>query len=480
MTRVSPSSMFRLGGLLMCVLVWPSISVGQEPPAGDPEDAIALAPPKLAIDPLAVASASLPAQNAPATQPAAEPEPEESVPYDILTTKRLTGDWFGARTDLEEVGFTFSPLLITVYQQNYRGGSNTHNAHEIAGKWFYNFELDFEKMQLLPGGSFFFRAVQTWNDGVRADVGSRVPPYWSAGSGGDFFIGDSACIIAEKWWYRQRFLDDRIELRLGKLLNVVDLFDVSAYGGNYANAFSNRALNHNLTIPTGLGLGAFLKVWPTDWLYFQTSAIDPDAKKTRTGFDTAFHGPARFIGNWEFGLTPKWKTEKGTLPGAYKFGWWYNPRTLTVFKDTLGGALSDDFETGDVGFYVTLDQLIYKENDDPTDKQGLGMFLRYGYAHGDVNQLEHFWSAGTQYRGLIPERDNDLLGFGVAQSILSKQYRAEIDSRANRETVYELYYALQVTPWCVITPDIQVITDPGGWSDARDALVGGVRIKIAF
>ncbi|GAF99875.1 unnamed protein product, partial [marine sediment metagenome] len=34
--------------------------------------------------------------------------------------------------------------------------------------------------------------------------------------------------------------------------------------------------------------------------------------------------------------------------------------------------------------------------------------------------------------------------------------------------------------WCVITPDVQVITNPGGSKDARDALVGGVRVKISF
>ncbi len=66
----------------------------------------------------------------------------------------------------------------------------------------------------------------------------------------------------------------------------------------------------------------------------------------------------------------------------------------------------------------------------------------------------------------------------MAQSILSSQYRHNVDARADRETVYELYYRIQVTPWCEITPDIQFITHPGGLKDARDALVGGVRVLI--
>ena len=55
-----------------------------------------------------------------------------------------------------------------------------------------------------------------------------------------------------------------------------------------------------------------------------------------------------------------------------------------------------------------------------------------------------------------------------------------MNSLADRETVYELYYAIKVTPCCVITPDLQVITNPGGNKDARDALVGGLRFKIVF
>ena len=108
------------------------------------------------------------------------------------------------------------------------------------------------------------------------------------------------------------------------------------------------------------------------------------------------------------------------------------------------------------------------------------MFGRYGYAHGDVNAVSHFWSTGAQYLGLVPTRDEDVLGFGVAQSIMSKDLREEVNSLADRETVYELYYAIKVTPWCVISPDVQLVTNPGGNKDARDALIGGVRVKIVF
>lgn len=409
--------------------------------------------------------------------------PTEAEPYSLLTTKKLTGDWWGARTAMEDAGVNFAPLLVTHYQQNFRGGANTHNAHDITGRFFYNVELDFDKMFGWQGATFFYRAVQEWNTGIGGDVGTTRAPYWASGAPGNHFFGDSPyCILTDKWWYRQRLLDDRIEIRLGKLLNVVDLFDKNAVSKNYASRFMHRSLNYSQTIPVAKGTGAFVKAWPTDWLYFQTAAVNADSRGSRCfDYERAFHDRAHYIGHWEFGFTPQLDSANGKLPGNYRFGWWYNPRIRAKWKNTFGGRLANnDTGSGDVGWYVSFDQMVWQENNDPKDKQGLSAFFRYGYAHGEINRIAHTWSLGAVYKGLVPNRDVDEIGFGVAQCIESNQYRQRVDRRADRETVYELFYNIQVTPWCVITPDIQVITNPGGSKDARDSLVGGVRAKISF
>ena len=44
----------------------------------------------------------------------------------------------------------------------------------------------------------------------------------------------------------------------------------------------------------------------------------------------------------------------------------------------------------------------------------------------------------------------------------------------------ETYYNIEITPWLHITPDLQVIVDPGG-SDRHDvAVVYGLRAQINF
>jgi len=416
---------------------------------------------------------------APATEPAPAPAPEASTAKDdFWTRKQLTGDWGGARKELLDAGVNYSFLLGTMSQVNMRGGVNTRNAHETGGRAFHIIELDLEKMGLVPGGSIFIRGLQTFNSGIQSDVGSLSPPYYALGSSGDQEI------LLDKYWYRQRMFDDRLEFRLGKLLNFTDLFDKNAYAESYMSSFMNRALNYNQTLPATLGLGAFVKVWPTNWLYAQAAAIDPDKdndynRRGTGGWHSAFHDSAHFRGFWEVGVLPQYIV-KEALPGKWSLGWWYDASVKSEFRNTFGGLFSTRARNNDVGFYVNIEQMVWKENADPKDKQGLGVFARYGYAHEEVNRISDFWSVGAVYKGLIPERDKDQVGFGVAQSIMSDRYQREINPRADRETVYELYYAYEVTPWLVITPDLQVITNPGGNNDARDAWLGGVRVKLVF
>ena len=380
---------------------------------------------------------------------------------------------------MEDQGINLSILFSTEFEFTLRGGRDTENGCENAGKMFYNLELDFAKMGLVDGATFFARGIQTWNNGIRDDVGALYHPYYSTGSSGD------NSLALDKYWYRQRLFDDRLEFRLGKLLAAADLFDGNEYAANYLTQFMNQALYCNPVIPNAKGIGAYVQAWPVEWLYVKLAAIDPDTinvynRHGTAGWDTVFDGNMRFRAYGELGVLPQHLCIPAQYPGHYRFGVWYDPVTKFAFKDTLGGLLRNEPRGNDSGVYLNFDQLVYKENDDPKDKQGLGIFGRYGWAEREINRLSHHWSIGASYLGLLPERKKDVLGFGIAQTQFSTVYRQVMDGDADRETVYELYYAIQVTPWCVISPDLQMITAPGGDNDARDALVGGLRFKMSF
>lgn len=408
---------------------------------------------------------------------AQDAEPAESRPaYNILTAKHLTGDWGGFRTDLADAGVVLRLTYQQQYMVNMSGGLETTNGSDFAGSYDLNLLLDLHKLLKIPGAQFFMRGKGTYggeaSDFDREKIGGLFR------TNADASVEES--IFVDKWWWRQRLLDDRVSFRLGRLSTVGDLIDPSDYAGSADTMFLNQGLDRNPIIPHKNGLGASVKIWPTDWLYTTFVVLDHDSRPRTPGFDDAFCDRAYFRALWEWGVKPNYVAGLKCYPGSYRIGTWFVPGERPVYFNSWGGLRAPKTSWSDTGFYLGIDQLVYRERETPGDMQGLGLFCRYGYAHGQVNFLEHFWSAGASYKGLLPTRDKDTLAFGVAQGIVSGDYRRQIDGTADRETAYELYYAIQATPWLVVTPDMQFINQPGGNQDSRDAWVFGIRLRVNF
>jgi len=390
----------------------------------------------------------------------------------LMERETLTNNWFGLGKQLAEYGVTADLSLTQVYQLNLRGGLATHrHAGRYTGSYDLELGFDLEKLLRLPGGSIHARAEGSWSDGLDASsIGSLFGVNGDAG-------GDRSIDLTELY-YEQSLWGDRVQLRVGKL----DLaggfecrgcpvaFDGSAFANNETAQFLNGALVNNPTIPMpdkGLALMAYFQ--PLEWWYVSAGIADAQADARETGFNTAFHGRSDFFSIFETGVVPHLPSRNGRLPGAYRIGLWYDPQPKEQFNGR--GAKRDD-----VGFYLSLDQMILKENADEEDGQGLGLFARYGAADSNVNEIKCFWSAGAQYQGLLPRRDKDVLGFGVAQGRLSR----DAGFTTSHETAMEVYYNAQITPWLSAGPSVQYIFHPGGDSTVDDAVVVGLRVRAAF
>ncbi len=390
----------------------------------------------------------------------------------MLLTHVLSGDWGGARTTMEEKGIEIGLSMTNVYQHNARRGIQTHNGHRVTGSADYELTLDTEALGWWQGGIFYIAAESSWNDGIDEDhVGNLFGVNGDAG-------GDESIFVVEAW-YEHTFWDGKARFRIGRIDVGVD-FETNAYANDETAQFLNPALigAANVRMPD-LGLGAQVVVEPVDWFYFGIVAADARADGRKTGFKTTFHDEDYFFAAVELGFLPVWETAKGDLPGGYRFGVWYDPQPTEKFFNDLGGRITTvPMKRDDIGVYVSMDQMVYKEHaEDVADEQGLGVFFRYSFAHDETNEIEHFWSLGAQYLGLIPTRDDDVLGFGFAQGIISDELHAL--GSGDRESVYELYYAAQVFPWLVVTPDLQYIVNLGA-EDGRDTFVAGVRIQMSF
>ena len=399
-------------------------------------------------------------------------EPTMNDTCSLTHRETLTDGWFGFEEHLSSRGLTVGLSATQIYQQNIHGGLSTHRrAGRYAGSYDLELEFDLESILNLTGGSVYALAEGSWSEGIDAPaVGSIFGVNGDAG--GDRFIDIT------QLYYEQSLLDEALKVRVGKL----DLtggfecqgcpvaFDGNSYANDETAQFLNGALGNNSTIPfpdNGLGIVFYLQ--PAEWWYVSAGVGDAQADARETGFNTTFNGDHYFLYVFETGVAPQLPSDNGPLQGTYRLGLWLDPQP----KDRNDG---NGVEIDDIGFYLSFNQALLKENNDEDDSQGLAGFVRYGWANDEVNEIEHFWSVGAQYQGLIPTRDDDVLAFGVAQGFLSNS----AGFSASHETIAELYYNVKITPWLNITPNIQHVTNPGGNETVNDAVVLGVRVQMTF
>jgi porin len=396
----------------------------------------------------------------------------------LLERDALTGDWWGTRTALEEGGIWIGVGLTQVYQlqlNSTAGLRTSRRSGRYTGRYDLEIELDLDKLVGVPGASVYAWAEGGWSSGIdESSIGS-----WQ-GVNSDAYLGNQAAQLSVMY-YQQDLLEDRLRIRLGKLDSSGNAFDVNGHAvGANANAYAydenSQFLNGGFLFDPSIpypwySLGASGVVVPTDWLYAYAAIVDddPSDRGDSSTFKTAFRGPGYFFTNVETGVMtelPQYNGS-GTLPGTYRFGLWHQNRPK---EDTHGGD-----KRNDVGFYMSFDQMVFKERDDVEDVQGLGLFGRFGLTDGDVNPYSVSWSAGAQYEGLVPTRDQDVFGIGVTQ-VRFGDYAQTVKQR---ETACEAYYRTQITPWCHVTPSVQVVKNPGGEAKG-DAVVAGVRLRLVF
>ncbi len=373
---------------------------------------------------------------------------------------KATGDWGGARTALADKGITLDWRITQIVQENMHGGADTNGAIKYSGSAELELRLDTGKMTngAWPGGTFVFFGEPRWGRGVNRHVGSLMPVNL------DPLLPDSddSCeMTLSEFFYQQVLFDGKLVLIAGKLWGA-RAFDTNMFANDEETQFMNLALRNYPMIGNFLPyttLGAAAIVNPTDWLSILTAVADSDGRATRTGFDTAFHGDANtsIIHAWDC----TWKPF-GQL-GHQRFG------IVTACKDTP--TYSGGMQDCNLAAYYNFDQYLWTEAEG--SDQGVGIFGRFGWADRSVNPIEYFYSFGVSGKGIIPTRDRDTCGLGWYFGNASNEIPAPIV----QESGIEMYYSIEVFPWLHISPDFQIICNPGG-GNADTALVGGVRFQM--
>jgi carbohydrate-selective porin OprB len=263
-------------------------------------------------------------------------------------------------------------------------------------------------------------------------------------------------------WYDQELLDKRLRFRLGKIDVSTEAFefhgqavafDAMRYANTPRTQFLDAGLVNNAAVPfPEAGLAAMMLVEPVDQWYIAAGGYDRNEDQFSTNWSRAFDD---WMISVETGVAVSFG--EASLEGLYYAGYWYS-----TFLESPDGQ----------GVYLGAAQQVYRESD--ADRQGVGLFARYGYGDRNETGIKHFWSLGAQYKGLFPNRDRDVLALGWAQAFTTGS-----GFTASYEGALELYYRARITPWFHISPHFQYIVNPGS-SDIPDAITLGIRGQITF
>jgi porin len=417
------------------------------------------------------------------SQPAMAADPDYSG--DLLKRSTLTGDWGGARNDLAKKGITFDINQVLTLQGVVHGGKD--RSWEDGGRGSILLNADTGKMGLWPGG--FLTAELEWNfgKGVNGRNGGLMP----VNTNQIFPVPGEEGIALPALNFTQ-FLSEYGGVFVGKLDTTSGDMNEFAHGKGDTQ-FMNTALNLNPAILMAAPystLGAGVVILPTKdpkASIVTLSVVSADGKASTSGLDNlnddrlSYTGEAR-VRTGFFGLT-----------GHQLVGAIYSNKDRTSTDQRLvlePGSNFIDQKSDSWSVYYNFDQYLYEPV--KGSGKGFGLFGRFAVTDGNPNFMQYVYSLGVGGKGVMGCRPHDRFGIGwYYVDIKSATLEGPFATREflRDEQGVEAYYSFALTPWALLTPNVQYIHGaqrqtvalrPANRSDIDDATIMGVRLQVLF
>ncbi len=340
----------------------------------------------------------------------------------------------------------------------YQGMTNA----DIAGRKFRNpdgvgFVADLElAFSPLKGGQMTVRIHAGEGDGADRDLEAEGGLFADVNTINDDNPGDDGVRLLDVF-YTQTFFDGKFSLSVGKT-EPLGFIDDNAFANDEYAQFVGKPFVNNPVLDSENEYAPLvaLSVAPAEeWaltVVVQSSSrplLDEDQQKG--SFERVFDKPFA-AGQVMFSPAP------AGLEGNYRiYGWaqtYDHPRIA-----------AEESEEG-WGIGLSLDQKIHEK---------AGLFGRFGYQNEDVYEVPWFWSAGASLKGLLPVREEDEWGLGIAGLKANKDLEED-----GMELHLETYWRFSIGEHFAVTPDLQYILNPLGDEDNDGLLVGTVRAEAYF
>lgn len=382
----------------------------------------------------------------------------------------MTGTWNGFRTKLNHSGINPFGYYNATFLGNPAGGIS--KGFDYAGLLTVGLTFDLEKILKLNGLKFTVSGSRVSGKSLTNDhIGNifNVSQVFNFSSDSGF---NANSLRLFQLFLEQSLFEDKLNIAVGRMATG-DEFATSYIYGYYVNlAFNGNPGSLIINLPTFTSdpfatWGTRLKLKLKDNLDFKAGIYNanPDIVNiNNNGLNFSLNGGVLIIG--EAGYHKKSRIFNKNLPGNFKIGAYLDTGKLEKFKNPQNS------KSNNYGFYLLTDQMFYRENS--FDNQGLLIFSVFTLApQKEINTFPFFFSNGIQYRGLIPNRDNDVAVFGLAYGDFSSDLKDQ-----DFEMIIEINYALQLTDWFLLQPDIQYVIHPDGNQNINNAFVLGMQLQV--
>lgn len=374
--------------------------------------------------------------------------------------KHLLGDVAGSRTWLENKGISVAGSFTLDWSSVYSGGvRNTASTRDLFDA---NITADLAKLIKLDGGTIYADFYSGSMRGGSRDVGDL-----QGITGLD--TGRAVTQLAQLW-YEQKMFKDVLRVKIGKVdANSEFAYLQSGADFNHASVGFSPALTAFPSYPNPSS-AVNIFVYPTERLYAGFGFYDGSAaignNTGSLGPAPLFHG-AEYVYIAEFGGT--WNKGSSIGPGRAAIGAYHHTAAFTQFDGNTADNTS--------GLYAVAEQRLWSADPKADDAQSLWCFGQFGWANEDVSASHVHVAGGVVLRGTFPTREADTTGFYATWVNTS---RAPGSPFTEDEVALELYYKIQVTGFLSIKPDLQYIVNPGGAGATDNAVVGALRVQVAF
>ncbi len=397
---------------------------------------------------------------------------------DFWSREKLTGDWGGARTKLEDAGVTFDATFTGDFSTNVSGGIRRDEG--FSGLLQLGLTLDLEKLVGWTGGELFAGAYFIRGHGLSThEVGNLFTI--------SNIEADHANRLAEVY-FKQKLFDDRLEIKIGQLAadgdfatsDTAGLFVNSTFGWPGLNGTDLYSGGPAYPVPTP---GVHAAVTINDSWSFQAGLYngDPAGRDNVNKHNTDFP-----VNDGAFAIGELIYKYSAGLPGTYKVGAWYS----SLKFDDLARA---ERHKGDYALYGVIDQTVWQGGDlkDPSPAS-ISVFARAVVApQENRNLIDYYFDVGFNAKGFVPGRADDVFGVAFGYGHISDTFQRTDPPggpKHSAEMVIEADYQAAVAGWLKVQPFFQYVIRPGGGDEdpdrpgrrIRDATVLGVRTQVAF